>query len=276
MTCTECGRSAVARNLCGTCYSRISTRQKAYGRWESRYVPAEPVREHLRALRAAGVDNKTLMDAGVHRTAITYLLYGRGGKPPSQSILRATADKILAVPVPHDQFEYTNAAVSVVAVGTARRLRALVAYGYPQRDLCARIGQSAGWCSDVVTGRSERVTASSARAVAELFTQLQMVPGTDRRARRRAKARGWLPPLAWDEDRIDDPTYEPEVVQTPRTPEDDFTDFEYLISSGVGVEAACARLGLAPNSLKRKYERHGRRVPAALVPVAWRQRTVAS
>ena len=276
MKCTECGRSAVARNLCGTCYSRISTRLKAYGRWESRYVPAEPVRGHLHALRAAGVDNKTLRQAGVHPTAITHLLYGRGGKPPSRSVLRATADKILSIPVPRDQFEYTNAAVSVVAVGTARRLRALVAYGYPQRDLCARIGQSTGWCSDVVTGRSERVTASSARAVADLFRQLQMVPGTDRNARRRAKAKGWLPPLAWDEDRIDDPLYEPEVVQTPRTPEDDFTDFEYLISSGVGVEAACARLGLAPNSLKRKYERHGRQVPAALVPVAWRQRKTAS
>jgi hypothetical protein len=276
VTCTECGRSAVARNLCGTCYSRISTRQKAYGRWESRYVPAEPVREYLHALRAAGVDNKTLRQAGVHPTAITYLLYGRGGKPPSRSILRATADKILAIPVPRDQFEYTNAAVSVVAVGTARRLRALVAYGYPQRDLCTRIGQSPGWCSDVVTGRSERVTATSARAVAELFTQLQMVPGTDRNARRRAKAKGWLPPLAWDEERIDDPVYEPEVVQTPRTPEDDFTDFEYLLSSGEGVEAACARLGLAPASLKRKYERHGRQAPGALTPVAWRQRKTAS
>lgn len=272
-SCVECGRTpVVARKMCGTCYSRWRTRQKAYGRFESTWVDAEPVRAHIRALRAAGVGNRVLRAAGVSHNSITYILHGRGGRPPTSRVKRETAEKILAIPVPHSRFEYSPTGLTVDAVGTMRRLRALVAYGYTQSDLCARVGQSPTWCSYVVTGRAKRVRADAAHAVAELFDQLQMVPGTDRRSRKLAQQKGWLPPLAWDEDRIDDPTYTPEPLQHSKTVFDDFTDFEELLGLGVHVEDACRRVGVSASTLEARYRRYERDTPQELLRLVWTQR----
>lgn len=276
MTCA-CGRPLKARGMCDTHYAQHHRRQRAYGRWSADLVDAQPVRDHILELRNAGVGNKRLEDEfGIPHSTIQHLLYGQRGFGPSKKVRHATAERILQIPVPRTDVGFVRQD-RVPALGTTRRLQALVANGYSQTHLIGRLGwPENGTCSELFLGQRPNVAVRRAEDVKALFNQLQMIPGTDRNARRRAKSKGWLPPLAWDEERIDDPTYEPVVVQTPRTPEDDFTDFEYLISSGVGVEAACARLGLAPNSLKRKYERHGRQVPAVLTPVAWRQRKTAS
>lgn len=282
MTCKQagCQNRARVRGMCSRCYERERSRLHAYGRWESSYVDAQPVRDHIQALRDAGIGNKRLRElTGVSHNTIQVIMTGRPerGTGPSRKVLRRTADKILGVPVPEVDFQFVAAGRVVRAIGATRRLQALVANGYSQREVCRRLGWTwEGNSTDLFLGRAEHMTAGRARQVAELFSQLQMVPGTNSRARTRARANGWLPPLAWDEDRIDDPTCTPEVVDRPKTAEDVFSDFEYLLSMGVGVEDASRRVGLLPASVKRRYERHGRRCPAALTAVAWQQRKTAS
>ncbi|WP_269724178.1 WhiB family transcriptional regulator [Gordonia alkanivorans] len=279
MTC-QCGRPAHARGRCARCYAQLRARQTAYGRWEPSYTDAQPVREHLLALRAAGIGNRKVRELTVIApSTIQAILYGRParGNPPARKVLRNTAARVLAIPVPVSKVPCLRGGRVVPALGSVRRLQALAANGYSQRELWSRLGwPSPQNATQMFAGRVENITVVRAQQVTVLFSQLQMVPGTDRNARARAKAKGWLPPLAWDEDRIDDPTYTPELVDKPRTAEDVFSDFEYLLSMGVGVEDASRRVGLLPASVKRRYERHGRRCPAALTAVARQQRKTAS
>ncbi|SDT85540.1 hypothetical protein [Gordonia westfalica] len=253
MTC-QCGKPVKARGMCEMHYAQHHRRQRAYGRWTPDLVDAQPVREHILKLRDAGVGNKRLEEEfGVPHSTIQHLLYGQRGYGPSKQVRQATADRILQIPVPRTGVEFVRQD-RVPALGTTRRLQALVANGYSQTDLISRLGwPENGSTSELFLGQSRNIAVRRARDVTSLFAQLQMVPGTDRKARHRAKAKGWLPPLAWDEDRIDDPTYEPEVVDKPRTAEDLFSDFEYLLSMGVGAEEASRRVGMLPASMKAAW-----------------------
>jgi hypothetical protein len=97
----------------------------------------------------------------------------------------------------------------VAAVGTTRRLQALVAIGYSQARICERLQILPSNASLLFCGGQARVCAATARKVAALFAELRLVAGPDPRARRRAARRGWQPPSAWDTERIDDPASRP-------------------------------------------------------------------
>ena len=76
-------------------------RQKAYGRY-NKYVPAGPVREHVRSLMDAGVGLKRLVVvAGVPQGTLWKLVYGKrqadGTQQPSRRVTRETAEKLFAV-----------------------------------------------------------------------------------------------------------------------------------------------------------------------------------
>lgn len=100
--------------------------------------------------------------------------------------------------------------------GTRRRLQALSRMGWSQRAIGERFGQS-----EVAVGdwyRAERVTPATAKKVAGWYAELSMqVPQPRTRfdrysvgsTRGRARAAGWPPPLAWDDDTIDDPEATP-------------------------------------------------------------------
>jgi hypothetical protein len=98
------------------------------------------------------------------------------------------------------------------AAGTHRRIQALSALGYTYDE----IAHACGWpdrrnVSDVLTRST--VQGGTRDRVAAAYDQLSMtVPPPSRArtvARNRAARLGWLPPLALDDDRIDDPTYRP-------------------------------------------------------------------
>ncbi|AVI03694.1 helix-turn-helix DNA binding protein [Gordonia phage Confidence] len=269
-----CDKPARTRGKCPACYERDRTRQKAYGRWESQHVDAQPVRKHVHALREAGISNKRLRElTGVSTNTIQVLMTGRPerGHGPSKKVLRRTADRILSVPVPEIAFAVASPGRAVPALGTTRRLQALVANGYSQRDLCRRLGWA--WdtnATDLFLGRAQQVTAGRARAVAALFVELQMVPGTDVRARNRARAKGWLLPLDWDEDTIDDPNH------TPHTPArasasgsrmaTTLDEFEWLLRCGEVPDIAAKRCRVSLSTIRIYYSREGRDVPTQLAP----------
>lgn len=145
--CSKCGRPKrpLRRGMCGACYERYRTRQQAYGRWESTYTDAAPVRAHVEALIAAGVGKRRIAQlAGVGRNSLQYITIGRPerGYGASARIQTRIAERILAVPIPDITEKHRALAGGdlVPAVGTVRRLRALVAIGYSQCDLADRLG----------------------------------------------------------------------------------------------------------------------------------------
>lgn len=95
----------------------------------------------------------------------------------------------------------------VDATGTRRRLRALAAIGWPN----AAIGALAGADHSTVSAWSNnaRVRAGTADTVRRVYDELSMTPGPSAKVRQIAARKGWAPPLAWDDDSIDDPAARP-------------------------------------------------------------------
>ena len=56
---------------------------------------------------------------------------------------------------------------------------------------------------------ADRVQRRTAEKVARLYDELSMVAGPSTRATTEAKRKGWAPPLAWDEEDLDDPAAKP-------------------------------------------------------------------
>ena len=103
------------------------------------------------------------------------------------------------------------------ATGTRRRIQALMRCGWSVSLLATRLGQPRQVLRAKLHVRG-RVTPATAAAVRALYDDLWDRPppeGTrfERRAatmaRRYAEDRGWPPPCAWDDDRIDDPDASP-------------------------------------------------------------------
>lgn len=143
------------------------------------------------------------------------LVYGKrrsdGTRTPSKRILRTTHERILAIEIdlaPGARIDRT---------GTVRRIQALVALGWSQSKIADRLGIRRANVTPLAHGRRD-VTVATAKAVHRLYDELSMTlpPNTEyrdriaaSRARNYARAHGWLPPLAWDDSLIDDPTHKP-------------------------------------------------------------------
>ncbi|GAA1645579.1 hypothetical protein GCM10009764_78970 [Nocardia ninae] len=205
------------RGLCGACYERTRQRNKAYGRWEPDRAPAEPVREHVARLGEAGLSQRRLVElAGLHRSVLGHLLHGGTDSAPPQWVSHTTAQRILAVPVPESAVEVAADRALVASVGAQRRLRALVADGWPQAALARDLGMTRTNLGPLMhTDRP--ITARRHREVAELFTRRQLTPGPSQRARDYGRAHGWARSWQWDEDAIDDPKSRPDPSYWRRT-----------------------------------------------------------
>lgn len=99
-----------------------------------------------------------------------------------------------------------GAPLSVPALPTTRRIRALRTIGYTLRHLEAECGiplksldnlSSAGLRGRKFDRRSVLLTTE--RAVSEAYERLWDKPGGSKRSVSDAAKRGWLPPLAWDD-----------------------------------------------------------------------------
>jgi hypothetical protein len=94
------------------------------------------------------------------------------------------------------------------ATGTRRRLQALIAIGWPIRELARQMG----WTGNpglLLYGERQQVHKHTAALVADVYDRLWDVPGPSVRSRRAAARAGYAPPLAWDD--IDDPAATPSL-----------------------------------------------------------------
>lgn len=105
---------------------------------------------------------------------------------------------------------------TIDGTGSRRRLQALSAIGWSQPELARRLGITQGPLWRLMQpGR--RVHRGTAARIAALYDRLWNQPPpagqSATRSRRDAKAKGWAPPLAWDDDTIDDPAAEPQGMR---------------------------------------------------------------
>lgn len=186
------------------------SRMIAYGTWQP-YVSAEPARRHVRLLASHGVGWKRAANlAGVSTGAMSQLMYGGpGDRPPSRRIRPETAAAILAV---RPSLAALGSGSAVDATGTRRRLQALVAIGWSQQRLAGHLRMLPSNFGDLLN--REKVTTSTARAAAALYDELWDKPPRETghrekisasRSRNYARARGWVRPLGWNDEEIDDP-----------------------------------------------------------------------
>lgn len=252
-------------------YERARSRAHAYGRYD-RLTDAQPVRDHIRALQADGLGLKTVAAcAGVSNATVTRIIYGRKGQPPSQRVSKDVAAKILSLTAG----QAADAAV-VDGTGTQRRLRALVAIGWSQTKLAARVGMTLHRLNQVVLADDPHITVATRRAVTALYDRLwdATPPAQDKasrvartRARNYAAARGWAVPLAWDDSAIDDPQARPITGQAPqragrgRPAEDVAEDVEWLLEqdSLATAQQLADRLHIGVDGIQKACRRAGRR-----------------
>ena len=192
--------------MCAAHYEQWRLRQHAYGRFQSVFVDAEPARQHVHALIAAGVGIRRIATlTHLDRKAIQILLNGRPerGTPPSQRLAAKTVAKIFSVEIPYVAHHVVAAGARVDAIGTIRRLQSLVAHGYTRTYLGQRIGWTVHNIGKLMDPATRYVTAATARKVEALFIELQMIPGPSVRSRNEGTRKGWDLPFDWDEDELD-------------------------------------------------------------------------
>lgn len=241
------------------------------GTWEySR--PTSEVAQHIEALIAAGMTIATIATtAGVSRGTITNVRTGR-----TTQMFGEGAAAVLRIPMPAFRPVLLG---NLPALGTQRRLRALLAIGYPmmrQQTICgiedtvlhyiAFAGQKAPKGQRIKSPTQRGVTATTAAAVARMYDRCSHRPlprdKFTQRARNQAAERGWYPPQAWDETTIDDPDATPYSWRTSLLDErpDDIA-VAYVVSGGrrwssltrdadrLDVVRRLSALGLAPGGI---------------------------
>lgn len=185
-------------------YTNSRRRLRAYGRPTTNLVNADPARQHAKALMNLGWGIAALQEAaGGNMMA---LIYGRpaSGKPPLARITETSSRKLLSIPL--ELIPTTNL---VDASGVRRRSRAMCVLGYSLAWQAAEVGVVPSIVQYLASGATERTQAKTAWAIRGVYDRVWQAPALDgvtaRITQKRAAEKGWLPPLAWDDDLIDLP-----------------------------------------------------------------------
>jgi lambda repressor-like predicted transcriptional regulator len=165
-------------------------------------VDTAPVAAHLRGLFAAGAGWTQLAAISDCSTSTIHNLLAE--KNPQ--CRRTTANKILAIQ-PGDAIPEHR---GVPAIGTIRRIRALMAQAHTCKAISASCRIDHSTVTDLLVGRSDVVTLGLANRVADGYRALSRSSGTSTRSLNRARREGWAPPAAWDDDTIGDPDAHPD------------------------------------------------------------------
>lgn len=209
------------------------------------YVPAGPVRARVDALLRSGWSLDDVADHSGVDTATLRVLTGPVAVDARVRVRVAVA--VAAVGrTPMDVWE-------VPATGTVRRLQALAALGWDPAVLAARAGLD--WAG---VRRAPVVAAGSALLVARAYDRLSMTPapagpGAARVVASAARHR-WAPPLAWDDEDLDDPAA---TIPPPRPPRRGLAAAEVLELRAIGLSdlEISARLRLQVHTVTRRVRR---------------------
>lgn len=165
-------------------------------------VDAAPAVAHLRMLLDAG---DSLLN--ISRTldyAYRPLKRLIAGQQPS--LRRARAEQILAL---QPGVPLTGV---IDAVGSMRRIQALVAARHSLRTIVAESKVSLAVLSPVINGQQKGIERKTAARIAMAYQRLGDTFGTSARSANRAAREGWALPACWDGIDIDDPAAFPDVT----------------------------------------------------------------
>jgi hypothetical protein len=190
-----------------------SSRRKsiAYGRYESAYTDAEPVRQHLLWLMTMGLGmNRIAILSDVNHRTITQLVKGRSeleilkGRPAVLNrVYKSNAVKIMAV---KPDFYGLSERTQISSTGFVRRVQALNCLGYTNTMLSEMLGYSGASLYTMV--KQKKVTLVNHRRMMVLYDQLSITPYKPKdkdeailvdRFRKRMLKSGFMPPMAWDD-----------------------------------------------------------------------------
>lgn len=150
----------------------------------------------------------------------------------------------------------------IPSIGSARRLQALAAIGWPLRELADRLGVT--FKRVYAVPRHPLITVRNARKIRAVYDELWDKPGPSPRTVSISRLKGYPPPLAWDDDTIDDPAATPHpwlditTRGNVRKPGVFVEDVEWLVAAGEGIEGAARRLGVHRHSLVDMLRQRGR------------------
>lgn len=216
------------------------------GQWQP-FVDAEPVREHLRRVNSVGMPYMAICErlGFAQNSSLQHLMWGRGAYGPGQLVRRETAEAILAYwPVLGD---FPDGA-RIDATGTRRRVEALAVRGWARHLIADRVGMHETNFRRAVS--RDRVTARLARSVAVTYDawwdqdplEHGVLLSSVSRVRADAAKAGFLSPLAWDDDTIDEPSAVPQTdAPTPAAESGPQAAARFLMGESVILDAAGRR-----------------------------------
>lgn len=246
------------------------------GRGLYRTVTADTVREHLRDLLRGEASLRGIAEvSGVPTSVVARISSGR-----QPTVTRRVSSALMKI-TPHDLTARPNAAGFVPKVGAVRRIRALQAIGHCARDIAEATTLTEREVYLVVNQAGRWITQARWEAVAQAYDRLSMTPGRSVKARSIAAAAGYPPPLAWDDDAIDDVHATPtgisaeagdgvgdvdevavQAVMSGRRPvglrQDERVEaLRRLVDHGWSDEAIADRLGVCSRTVLRLRQAHG-------------------
>lgn len=209
---------------------------------------AAPIRQHVKALVDLGWSYEAILNAaGCTGTAAGLRLVANGTSRRADRKWQA----VLSMPVTLNVPESVPDTCLVPTLGATRRVRALMAAGWRHEDISEYIGRASHHIS---SGRYPKMLAFDWRIVHAAYEQLSLSDGGSTKSRGRAKAAGFVPPMAWND--IDDPNEQPRDWQyVPGTRAELFDD---LTERGAGMSEVCAALKVSRDTLEKWCARHDR------------------
>lgn len=228
----------------------------AYGRYTKKRVKPDKAIQHIQALKAAGVSYQTI----ARHTHITVSTIHRIAWGQAKTIQPQNETRILALTL-----DKINTGTFISGLGTARRVQALTANGWAQIVIAHELGiKPAHMTAIVLYGRA--VTKELADKTRELYDELwDKQPPTNtpyekrlaNAARTIAKRNKWAPPLAWDDDTLENPDSRPILGGTgPRTKAliENVTE---LHRNGATREEIAARTGRQWATIEKRLRERG-------------------
>lgn len=199
-------RSGQNRCHCKPCRAAEGayTKQQRYlkNTGRSLLTNAAPVAAHLRMLMSHG-DALTLIaeQIGRPRSSLENIISGR-----TKRVRRHTAEQIMAL-TPGTAIAGNR---SVPALGSIRRLRALMALAHRLKSIAEACAMDHSTASHLINGHTESIRYELAQRIKAGYDKLSTTRGTSARNINRAVRERWAPPAAWDDDTIDDPNGQPD------------------------------------------------------------------
>jgi hypothetical protein len=169
----------------------------------SRTLPADRVGEHVRQLLAAGATVRGIADAASVSPSVVSAL----SRHTKAKVRRDVAGKLLAITMAEVRARRL-ATGFVPNLGARRRIQAI---GWRHEDISGYLAGTGTRTQMVLHQRGGWITRATHNAVRAAYDAVSMRHGPSSRTRERAGGLGYAPPLAWDDDGIDDPAAAPQL-----------------------------------------------------------------